>query len=69
MTQPVHEWMLDIVQAAEELGYRVRFVGGQKIGLARPEGRSFIDVELEGLFVNGAALRRILQPVEPKETT
>lgn len=63
MSHDVHEWMLDVVKTADELGYLVRSVAPDKIGLSRPEGRSFVDVDLSGLFVNGAALRRILQPV------
>jgi hypothetical protein len=64
MTQPAHEWMLEIVQAAEELGYLVRYVGVDEIGLVRSQGNSYLDISLKGKFVNGKLLRDTLVPVE-----
>jgi hypothetical protein len=64
MTQPAHEWMLEIVQAAEELGYRIRYVGVDEIGLVRSQGYSYLDITLKGRFVNGKLLRDTLLPVE-----
>jgi hypothetical protein len=63
MTQPAHEWMLEIVQAAEELGYLIRYVGVDEIGLTHPHGHSYVDVTLKGRFVNGRLLWETLLPV------
>jgi hypothetical protein len=64
VTQPAHEWMLEIVQAAEELGYLIRYVGVEEIGLTHPHGHSYVDLTLKGKFVNGKLLRDTLAPVE-----
>jgi hypothetical protein len=64
MTQPAHEWMLEIVQVAEELGYRIRYVGVDEIGLVRSQGNSYLDISLKGKFVNGKLLRETLLSVE-----
>jgi hypothetical protein len=64
VTQPAHEWMLEIVQAAEELGYLIRYVGFEEIGLVRSQGNSYLDISLKGKFVNGKLLRDTLLPVE-----
>jgi len=64
MTQTAHEWMLDIVATAEDMGYLVRYVGVDEIGLTRPELRSYTDITIKGRFVNGRLLRDTLVPVQ-----
>lgn len=59
-----HEWMLDIVKAAEELGYGIRYVSRNEIGVIRPEGNGFFDIDIKGVFVNGDLLRRTLVAVK-----
>jgi hypothetical protein len=56
--------MLEIVTAAEELGYGIRVVSREEITLTRPLGNGYIDVTLRGQFVNGRLLRETLIPVE-----
>jgi hypothetical protein len=65
MTQPAHEWMLEIVTAAEELGYGIVGIANDEIRLTRPVGSNgYIDVTLRGQFVNGRLLRETLIAVK-----
>ena len=61
---PAHTWMLDIVEAAEELGYYVRSVSLESIELTRPELKSFTDITIKGRLINGAVLRQTLMPAD-----
>lgn len=56
--------MVEIVDAAEALGYGVLSVslGSITLGASRNE-----EITISGVFVDAAALRRILRPVERKE--
>ena len=64
MTQTAHEWLLDVVAAADELGYLVRHVGVEEIALIRQDLNSYTDVTIKGRFVNGRLLRDILVPTD-----
>lgn len=55
--------MLEIVAEAERLGYRIRWVGVEEIGLTRSAKGSWTDVTIKGRFINAQALRDILVPV------
>jgi len=54
--------MLDIVEAAEDLGYYVRSVSVEEIALTRPNMKSYTDITIKGRFVNGQLLRDTLVP-------
>ena len=64
---PAHTWMLDIVEAAEELGYFVRSVSLDHIELTRPELKSYTDVTIKGRLINGAVLRQTLVPAAKEQ--
>lgn len=64
MTSPAHEWMLELVTAAEELGYFIRSVGPDEIALVSPKAAGYVDVTIKGRLVSGALLRQLLVPVE-----
>ena len=63
MTQTAHDWMVELVTAAEELGYLVRSVGPDAIALTKPD-RPYVDIDIRGRFVNGALLREMLVPAD-----
>lgn len=56
------EWLKDLAEAANELGYLVDQVYGRNIRLVRRSGGT-VDIQIESTFLSGALLRETLKPV------